>query len=206
MVAQPSRPRDHQVLEPEERLLLGGISWAAYVAISDALGEDQPGTRVTYLDGELEIMVTSSSHELAKKLFARLFELWLLEADVALDGAGHTTFRKKAAKRGLEPDECYFFGRVSGTPDIAIEVVVANPLVDKLEVYRGLGVREVWVLHVPTGSLKVHRLVGAKYREHKSSALLPALDLALLTSFVRLDGSQHALVKAYRAELRRRAV
>jgi hypothetical protein len=43
------------------------------------------------------------------------------------------------------PDECYVLGRElldDDFPDIALEVVISSGGINKLEVYRGLGVRE----------------------------------------------------------------
>jgi hypothetical protein len=79
---------------------------------------------------------------------------------------------------------------------------VSNPLLDKLAVYAGLGVREVWVRNSHARRLIVHRLEDRGYRQHDRSAILPELDLALLASFVRPGESQMALVDEYRASLR----
>src|ERR1700760_4499499 len=93
----------------EQRFLLKGVPWEVYVALRDAL-DDQSALKMTYLEGELELMSPSDTHERVKKLIARLFEAWALERDVPLEGIGGTTFRKEAEKRGLEPDECYKLG------------------------------------------------------------------------------------------------
>ncbi len=114
--------------------------------------------------------------------------------------AASATFRKQAAQRGLEPDECYSIGLFGDAPDLAIEIAVSRWKIDKLDVYRGLGVREVWVWR--DGAMTVHVLDGDRYVASESSALLPALDLELLSSFVRTDVTQLTLVKQYRGALR----
>lgn len=48
-------------------------------------------------------------------------------------------------------------------PDIAIEVIVSVGLVDKMAVYAGLGVPEVWEWRPTTKTIVVHRLVGERY-------------------------------------------
>jgi len=53
--------------EPEERLIVCGVSWQRYLALDKALGDNRPGPRFYYLDGELEIMTTSNEHERIKK-------------------------------------------------------------------------------------------------------------------------------------------
>lgn len=89
------------------------------------------------------------------------------------------------------------FGEI---PDLAIEIVMSDPLVDKLEVYAGRGVPEVWVYR--SGVLRIHRLVGERYEGRSRSELMPELDVEHLASFVGLGKSQTATVTAYRQSLR----
>lgn len=46
--------------EPEQRVVICGISWERYLAFDKKLGDDRPGPRLYYLEGELEIMTTSN--------------------------------------------------------------------------------------------------------------------------------------------------
>lgn len=87
-------------------------------------------------------------------------------------------------------------------PLIAIEIVVLWPLIDKLAVYAGLGVPEVWLWKEATRAIEGHCLSGAAYEVRHRSELLPALDLELLAGFVRPGESHTGLVKALRAALR----
>lgn len=189
----------------EARFVLHGVPWWTYVALRDAL-DDQSGLKMTYLEGALELMSPSFLHEDAKKIIARLVELWSLERDVDLRGFGGATFRSEAQKRGLEPDECYKLGKLEddGVPDIAIEVIVTNALVDKMAVYAGLGVPEVWEWRPSSAAIVVHRLAGGSYERRERSEVLPELDLAELSTFVRPGESQLQLSKAYQAALRAR--
>lgn len=200
VVAARSSPFLSRALEPDGRVLVHNVSWSNYLAMSEALGAAGSHARLTYLEGALEIMTNSRDHEALKTLLARLLEAWADENEIALEGYGSTMFRKEARERGLEPDECYCVGVMGDVPDIAIEVVVSSGLLDKLEVYRGLGVPEVWVFE--GRSLTVHRLDDDTYRAESASRVLPGLDLARLASFVRVDVSQSAAVRAYRSELR----
>jgi Uma2 family endonuclease len=187
---------------PDARVVVNGVPWSTYVTMRDLLDDAGSGVRLTYLEGTLEIMSPSNDHESLKKLLARLLEAWADEAGVDLEGLGSTTFRREAAERGLEPDECYCVGDVRELPDFAIEVVVSSGLLDKLEVYAGLGIPEVWVSKDET--LSVYRLVAGQYRTQTTSECVPSLDLAHLASFVRIGVKQSAAVRAYRAELRAR--
>ena len=195
--------RDDESPDAERRFLLTGVPWNLYVAMRDAL--DGSRVQMTYLDGSLELMAPSELHEEECRLIARLLDAWAEEHDVDLRGFRSTTFRSEAQARGLEPDECYSVGPkvTNAPPQIAIEVIVSSPLLDKLEVYAKLGVQEVWLWRSSARALTVHRLSGGAYVEAATSLLLPKLDLQLLASFVRTGENQTALVKAYRAALRR---
>ncbi len=204
MVAAQTTVRD-EAAATERRFVLHGVPWAAYVTLRDAL-DDQSGLKMTYLRGTLELTSPSTLHEDAKTIIGRLIEVWAMERDVDLRGFGGATFRREAKERGLEPDECYTLGPLheDGVPDIAIEVTVTASLVDKLAVYAGLGVPEVWEWRPSTGAIAVLRLVGDDYQPRHRSEVLPELDVAELSRFVIPGQSQTALAKAYQAALQSR--
>jgi Uma2 family endonuclease len=189
--------------QEEQRFLLHGVPWWTYVALRDALDE-QGNVKMTYLEGELELMSPSTLHEEAKKIAARLIEVWALERDVDLRGFGNATFRREAKQRGLEPDECYKLGPLSaeGVPDIATEVIVSSAMIDKMAVYAGLGVPEVWVWRSEETGVQVHHLVGEQYEAVTRSVVLPDLDLTHLSRFVRPGQSHTRLARDYQASLR----
>ena len=168
--------------EAEQRILLSGVSWRKYEALLKLLGEDYPGIRVAYLEGELEIVSTSRRHELLKTMTARLIEIYALELDVPLNGFGSATFRKRAKQRGIEPDECYIVGEDKPSPDIAFEVILSPPRIDHLVIYEGLGVREVWFWR--RGEFFIHGLTPKGYEPRARSAFLPDLDFARLIPYV----------------------
>jgi Uma2 family endonuclease len=195
MVAAPSL----FPIEPaadEQRIVLSEVPWATYVMLRDSL--DHTNLRMTYLEGALEIMSPSRRHEVEKKQIARFLELFCLERDIPLFGYGSTTWRSEAQARGLEADECYSRGERE-LPEIAIEVIVSHGSVDKLEVYRGLGIREVWLLEA--GVCTVLSLHDTGYVRIPSSEVIPEVDLVRLVTYaMRTD--QHAALRAFRDELR----
>jgi Uma2 family endonuclease len=65
-------------------------------------------------------------------------------------------------------------------PDIAVEVIWTSGGIDKLEVYRKLGVREVWFYE--RGTLRFFTLREERYAGIERSELLPGADPEL---FVR---------------------
>jgi Uma2 family endonuclease len=177
---------------------LSGISWPQYEAAL-AIRGDRPGPRMTYLNGELELMSPSRNHETLKKLFARLLEAYADVADIELEGYGSMTLRNAPRERGAEPDECYAVGGAKEQPDLAIEVIWTSGGLDKLEVYRGIGVREVWLWRDQV--LSIHVLRCDRYVASERSEVLPEIDLGLLASFLKAD-TQTQAVRGYRAALR----
>jgi Uma2 family endonuclease len=69
-------------------------------------------------------------------------------------------FARRQKQKGLEPDECYCVGELRELPDIAIEIVLTSVGLDKLEVYKGLGILEVLLWQ--NQQLQLYDLRGAK--------------------------------------------
>lgn len=186
----------------EQRIVLEGISWHQYESLLATFGDDFPGLRLSYLAGSLEIMATSRQHEELKTTIAILMEAYFQETRTRFHGIGSATFRQAAKQRGLEPDECYCLGQRKPLPDIAIEIVVSSGLVDKLDIYRGLEIPEVWVWEA--GKFSIYHLQGEQYDRLTQSRLLPECDIELLAKYVQPE-SQFDAVLAYREELRKRS-
>jgi len=192
---------DPKTLQPTEdqRIILYDVTWKQYEQLSDMFVDEFP--RMTYLEGTLEIiMTTSPEHERLKKIIARLLEAYAEENDINLNGYGNTTFRQQAAKKGVEPDECYCLGALNEVPDIAIEIVITSGGIDKLEVYGGLGVKEVWFWQNQQFDFYYLSEIDRKYTQSFHSILLPKLDPVLLASFVNETNQTQAL-KLYRKTL-----
>lgn len=182
-----------------ERFVIHDVPWHLYVTLRDSLDERGSHVKLTYLRGVLELARTSSEHEESKGLIGHLLEVYCVEKGIEVYVQGSTTYRDERAERGLEPDESYSFGTRKEIPDLAIEVVHSRWRVDKLEVYRGLGVPEVWVLR--GGAIQVHRLHEGEYVEAPRSVALPALDLELLARHVTPGTSLTAAVREFRRAL-----
>lgn len=184
--------------KPEEKITLYGVTWEQYDTLVSMFMNKFPGLRMTYLEGTLEIMGTSSEHERLKTIIARLLEMYVVEKRLTLNGYGNTTFRKEAKQRGLEPDECYCLGELREVPDIAIEIAITSGAIDKLAVYQGLGVTEVWFWQ--NNQFILYRLQKEAYQQISRSEFLPDLDFALLSQFVDYDNQTEAVI-AYRDAL-----
>ena len=198
MVAATSLfPLEPRRAEDEQRILLSNVTWEAYETLRDSI--ESASVRMTYLEGWLEILSPSRGHEVTKTQIARLLELYCLERDIPLFGYGSTTFRKKEKEGGLEADECYARGEDKPIPDFALEVVATRGPLDKLEVYLGLGIREVWVFEA--GAFSILTLRGDHYEAIPVSEVLPEPELSRIAHFAE-QPDQHAALRAFRDELR----
>lgn len=181
--------------EGDQRVFLRNVSWKQYEVLLAIRGECAV-PRMTYLEGTLELMSPSRTHETIKKTLARMLEAYAMERRLVFEGFGSWTLRSAPGERGLEPDECYMLGSTDkDAPDLAIEVIWTSGGIDKLEVYRGLGVAEVWLWRADT--IEVYRLTADGYDRATASALLPDLDLALLSRCLTEADSQTAAVRSF---------
>jgi len=179
---------------------LRGATWADYQRLLEIRG-DHSAPRITYLEGTLEIMSPSRSHESIKSLIGCLVEAFCAERGIEFSTYGSWTLENKETERGVEPDECYVFGEVRepARPDLAIEVVWTSGGLNKLEVYRKLGVREVWYWR--RGKFEVHVLRGEQYTLAPASEAVPGIDLEQLASFIDRPTTSRA-IREYREALR----
>jgi Uma2 family endonuclease len=201
MLARPLTEHDDRPVE-DKIVVLHQATWADYQRLLELRG-DHSAPRISFLEGDLEIMSPSRSHEAIKSLIGQLVEAWCLEKGIEFNAYGSWTLEKKEANRGIEPDECYVFGEVAEPtrPDLAIEVVWTSGGLNKLEIYRRLAVREVWYWRA--GRISVHVLRGEAYEEVPASAVLPGIDLGELASFLDRPTASRA-IREYRARLQSR--
>jgi Uma2 family endonuclease len=161
MSRAPAQPRPRRrgssdwSLDDVQHIVLDGVSWELYEHLLEEMG-DRP-IRLTYDNGDLEIMPPLYEHEVPKTMIGRAIETLAEELDVAIQAAGSTTFRRRAKQRGLEPDECYYVQSLplirgkrklslpkDPPPDLAVEIDVTSRSIARLPIYAALGVPEVW--------------------------------------------------------------
>jgi Uma2 family endonuclease len=202
MVAVQRLPAEPEV-ELDQRVVLRGMSWRDYEAML-AIRGDRAGARMYYLDGEIEIMSPTKTHEARKKTLARLLEVWAMETEVDLNGFGSWTLKHELQEAGAEPDECYVVGpQESDVPHLVIEVDWSRVVgLNKQAIYRRLGVRELWTL-TSGQALVVRLLEPGGWVESTTSRLLPSLDAAWLATFLEVTPQSRA-VASLRDQLRAR--
>ncbi|MFB2838301.1 Uma2 family endonuclease [Floridanema evergladense] len=173
--------------------LLSNVTWETLLKLdADLTGT---GARLTYLDGCLEIMSPlSDDHEEPKKTLGQLLEIYLRMKNIRFYARGSTTIGKKELGARKEPDESYCLGTRKAVPDLAIEVIVTSGGIDVLEIYRRVGVREVWFWQ--DGVISVYCLREKGYELVSNSEVLPELDLRSLEFYSRM-ADQYDAVNAF---------
>jgi Uma2 family endonuclease len=173
-----------------------GLDWKGYVTMLRLRGERHI-PRMIYLDGSLYLVTTSFPHE---RLAERL-GLFVMEVVVGLDipcvPAGQTTFRKRKKRGGVEGDKTFYLAnearvrgkdkidlRVDPPPDLASEAVRTHAATAAVEVYRRLGVPEVWVCDDKRFRILVRQANG-RYAEAGASAAFPFLSPGEIDEWVR---------------------
>jgi len=196
-----------QADNPEEKWIVTGVSWQQYEALIADLG-DNSGYRVAYLDGVLEIVSPSRHHERGKTRIGDLLLIYFLETDTEYFPTGSTTFRKEDNQAGGEPDESYCIGTEKDFPDLAIEVIVTSGGINRLELYRRLGVREVWFwqnessfLYYLREELPFQFQQTSGYERIERSEILPNLNINLLAECL-LNSNPLAAAKEVRQRQR----
>jgi Uma2 family endonuclease len=196
-------------------MVLEGIDWRTYSRLLRIFAE-QPGIRLTYDRGALEIMSPLPSHEGIAYLLGRFVDTLTDELNLPVKAGRCSTFWRKRKRRGLEPDNSYWIAseaqvrdkdddelRRGPPPDLAIEVEVTHSSLDRLSIYATLGVPEVWNFAEGKGAFL--RLQKGSYVEGPSLSF-PGLTAADLVSFlnIRKQTDETTLVRQFRAWVRQR--
>jgi Uma2 family endonuclease len=174
---------------PDQRVVFRGVDWDFYDKLLDSIPAGS-NIHVDYDGRDLEVMATGREHELARKMLGRVAETTAEELDIPYRPAGQTTWKRPEIARGLEADECYYFlpeklaadaaalERHSKdiadypNPDLAIEVDISRPQVDRAGIYAALAVTEIWRLE--GDQVIIERLTPeGKYAPVEASGFLP---------------------------------
>jgi len=163
-------------------VVLHDVTWEDYERLLEMRG-DHSAPRISYLEGEVEIMSPSKDHEQIKSYIGHLLETWCIDRDIDVRPFGSWTLKQKKHRRGAEADECYIFGTERrDQPQLAIEVEWTSGGIDKLEIYRKLGVDEVWYWR--KGMIEIYVMTDGSFVRVDRSRVLPDLDVELLASML----------------------
>jgi Uma2 family endonuclease len=193
---------------------LASTDWDGYLGVLEAFKNRR--IKITYDRGALELVSPSAKHERIKTLLARIIEFSSIERQVDAVGAGSRTFRRKVLEKGLEPDECYYVNRGPlpdvddeessdeeyPVPDLALEIEVSCSALDRLGIYRAMGIAEVW-RYTAQHQLIVLSLGPQGYEEVQESRFLPFLPPGKVAQLVKfgLKVTSLELIKELRAWL-----
>jgi Uma2 family endonuclease len=170
------------------------VSWETYERLLAEIVESA-GTRFTYDEGTLEILVVSFGHENPNRTLAYLVEVVAEETQRDLHRAGSTTFKRKDLAKGFEPDSCFYIDhaeQVRGKeeldlvtdppPDLVIEVDITRSSLSRFPIFAALGVPEVW--RFDGNRVTMHRLERGSYAQIEASLALPPLTASQATVFL----------------------
>jgi Uma2 family endonuclease len=141
-------------------------------------------------------MSPSEEHEELNRSLAYLIEALVTELDLESRSLGSATFRREDLDRGFEADSCFYIQsasqvagkrkidlRIDPPPDLVIEVELTSSALDKLDLYAGLRVPELW--RRTADSVRIFRLVSGRYEESPSSVAFPFLTAEKLSELLR---------------------
>ncbi len=171
-------------------VLLPNVSWEILEQLDIDLAPT--GARLTFLDDTLEIMAPlSEAHEEPKNTLGQILEAYMRLKNIRFYGRGSTTIGLKELGARKEPDESYCLSERKQTPDLALEITVTSGGINVLEIYRRVGVAEVWFWE--DGVITIYCLRAAGYELVSQSELLPELDLRLLEFCSRMADQYDAV-------------
>lgn len=165
---------------PESCIVLPGVSWLQFETIEAAF-ENVAGVKFTYLDGTLEIITLSPEYEETKSTIGLLLEAYMREKGIRFYAKGDPTLGSEEQGARKEPDELYNLEIKKAIPDLTIEVILTSGGIDKLALYKRLGVPEVWFWE--DGEIKIYYL-QTEYEPVKRSQLLPEIDIDFLARYI----------------------
>jgi Uma2 family endonuclease len=190
---------------PKSSTILQGIHWDTYQNLIKDL-ESQPGTRLTYDNGTLEITMPLPPHERFKRLLGRFVEVMTEELAIEVYSLGSTTWGRKDLQKGLEPDECYYIQNefavrgkdtidleLDPPPDLAIEIDNTSSSLNRMGIYAALEIPEIWrfdsLAHSKNSqqAFTILQLVNSDYQNCTDSMVLPLFNDIALMSFLDLS-------------------
>ena len=162
--AKARKPRPRRLLEgfpPDTRIIVAGVTWADYDRFSRAVREGE-NCRVAFDGKDIELMVLGPFHESLRGIIDAFIAIVARELGVEHQAVGSTTWKRKKVKRGIESDVSYYFDAAKlvafaaafarrsnkvkdyPNPDLAIEIDISPPKIDRPGIYAALQVPELW--------------------------------------------------------------
>ena len=198
------------ISSPEQLVILDRVTWDTYERLITEHGE-RCGTRFTYDEGVLQIMVISSRHERPNRRLATLVEVLAEEWALDIEQLGSMTFKRKDLQKGFEPDSCFYLQHadairereeidlaIDPPPDLSIEVDITSGSLNRFPIFAAVGIPEVW--RFDGNKVAIFRLESGGYVESTNSVAFQAITGEILTQF--LDDSQNLKSTAWLKRVR----
>ena len=194
------------VIPGDQRIVIRGVGRDLYNRLAAVIGEEQH-IRLNYDGRDLELMTIGHVHERFKELFGSIMRAVMLALGIDFEPAGQATSKTEQADRGLEADLSYYFGpgkiRIARealarnskdpadypVPDLAVEIDVSPPQVDRPGIYAALRVAEIWRFDLKTIVIEQLQPDGT-YAPAEISRFLPISPADLRRWLVEEDSSQ----------------
>ena len=173
------------IISPGRTLLLKDITWSCFEQLLEELGEDR-ASRLSYSQGQLEIMVPLAEHEYDKRIISNLVEIVLEELNQEFLPLGSTTFKNENMVQAIEADDCFYIQHeaevrgkkridltIDPPPDLAIEIDITSRT--RFDNYEKLGVLELW--RYDGENLEINVLQEGRYILSETSTHFPHLPL-----------------------------
>ncbi len=194
MVIAAAEPNaEAQPMIGEQRVVIHGVSWEAYLQILDALPQSR-GSRLTYDDGVLEITMPLEDHEFSGRLIECFIRTLVELKGLRIKTMGSTTMNYPQLKKGAEPDNAYYIQNqplVKGRnvdfahdppPDLVVEVDITHTDIQKNRFYTSLGVPEFWRFNGKVW--RIYQLQDGVYVEVEASPTFPQVPKERLYAFL----------------------
>lgn len=189
--------------------VLHNVSWQTYQALLADMGEHR-ATRLAYDRGILEIKMPSKLHELINRLLERIITTLTEELGMNVLPLGSTTFEREEAQ-GVEPDSCFYIRNADRVnpedneppldlpPDLVVEVDITSSSRSRLNIYRIMGVPEIWRYN--RQGFAVLQLSEDEYVERECSLTFPNISAQFVGALIE-QGKQAKNQNAVIRELR----
>lgn len=194
-----------------QNIVLSQVSWQTFKALLADMGNHR-SSRLTYNQGTLQIKMPSRLHEIINRLLARIVTTLTEELGLNVIDLGSTTLEREDLAQGAEPDTCFYIQNANLLegldpeipenlpPDLVIEVDITSPSTRRIDVYRALGISEVWCYTKKEG-VKVYLLRGNQgYEESAVSGAFPMVTAEVLNQFLqqRQMMNENAVIRSVR--------
>lgn len=191
VIAAPEPPADYPI--GEQRVVLHGLSWSAYLQILHALPCSR-GSRLTFDAGVLEITVPLEDHEFAVRLIECFIRTLVELMGLRIKTMGSTTMSYPQLQKASEPDSAYYIQHqplVAGRnvnfsqdppPDLIVEVDITHTDIAKNRFYASLGVPEFWRFNGKVW--RIYQLQSGVYIEVEASPTFPQVPKTWLYQFL----------------------